>query len=261
MTPILNSAVYGSSLNTRPLEILHGLFGSLQNWTSIAKQMSKTRTVYALDLRNHGSSFHDSEHNYTAMAQDVRNFIKHHSISEFNILGHSMGAKVAMYLALEGAETNLSKLVLVDMSPKSMPLSRTMRDYIVAMKEIDRRQVSNPKEADQILVDAGISEQAIRSFLLTNLKLMRGRYKFRINLESLYENFSKLGEFSFDDSRICNNSALFIAGTRSDYVLKSDLPKIHSHFPAGQVVWVDAGHWVHAEQPKFVIDRVNEFLD
>ncbi|CAG8555836.1 3083_t:CDS:10 [Ambispora leptoticha] len=238
-----------------PLVILHGLFGSKQNWKSLAKAFAQR--LNTKDLRNHGESPHSPVHTYKAMAKDVAEFLNEHKLRKTVIIGHSMGGKVAMTMALLQVP-HIEKLVVVDCAPTKYRLSLDFATYITAMKKIEETVVAKQSHADKILQE----DIAIRQFLLTNLKKDSdtGIYKFRIPLDLLNDNLEELGGFPFDSAHhTFRKPTLFIVGTKSNYVK----PKVHSTirtlFPEAVIVDIEAGHWVHAEKPQEFLTVVSDF--
>ncbi|KAL1915274.1 uncharacterized protein VTP21DRAFT_7550 [Calcarisporiella thermophila] len=245
-----------------PLVIMHGLFGSRQNWKSLAKAFSRFRTVYTLDLRNHGESPHSPVHTYEAMGDDVIEFLREQKLEKVAILGHSMGGKVSMTVALKQTP-EISQMIVVDMAPIDAGLSPSFSSYVQAMKRVEEARVSKQSMADEILRDY-IPEISIRQFLLTNLKkdLGTGEYHFRIPLDILGNSLSELGSFPFLQAHhTFHGPALFIAGSRSDYIRSSMYPTIRTFFPEAVITDIDAGHWVHAEKPEEFMKTVVTFLN
>jgi esterase len=178
------------------------------------------RPVHALDLRNHGSSFHHDDHSNTEMMKDVVKYATQtFGTRDFHLLAHSMGGKVAMNLAMSHQD-KLGKLIVLDMSPRSYPLSQTMKNYIKSMLEIQALQLKTVKEAD-VYLKKTIPEQSIRSFLLTNLKKKDGVYQFRINLQSLLSNYDKIGDWDHPSGAQSPVETLFLAGKKSGYIESS----------------------------------------
>ncbi|CAG8517407.1 10319_t:CDS:10 [Ambispora gerdemannii] len=246
-----------------PLVILHGLFGSKQNWKSLAKafaQRLNTR-VFTLDLRNHGESPHSPVHTYEAMSKDVTEFLHEHKLRKTVIIGHSMGGKVAMTMALLQVP-HIEKLVVVDCAPTKYRLSLDFATYIAAMKKIETVVVSKQSLADEILREVE-PDIAIRQFLLTNLKRNpdTGIYKFRIPLDLLDDSLEELGGFPFDSAHhTFHKPTLFVAGTKSNYVKPKVHPTIRTLFPEAVIVDIEAGHWVHAEKPQAFLTIVSNFV-
>ncbi|KAI8378180.1 Alpha/Beta hydrolase protein [Choanephora cucurbitarum] len=250
--------------SNKPLIICHGLFGSKQNWRSLAKSLSQScqRDVYAIDVRNHGESPHAHEHHYEAISHDILEFIQHHQLQQPILLGHSMGGKAMMYVALQQPEM-VSKLIVVDIAPVHSPLTREYHDHIRIMREIQSRRLTRQKEADDILKTVE-PDVAVRQFLLTNLKKNKsdGVYQFRVPLTILENALGHLGEFR-PKKGVYQGPTLFITGDQSPFRkpflrMPSLIP---SYFPNATVVTVkEAGHWVQAEKPDEFLSLTTEFI-
>ncbi|KAF9578396.1 hypothetical protein BGW38_005812 [Lunasporangiospora selenospora] len=246
---------------SRPIVIMHGLFGSKQNWKALSKAMAtrlNTR-VFTLDLRNHGESDHSPVHDYANMANDVAQFMKQQSLESPMVIGHSMGGKVAMNLALQ--HVPLDRLVVVDMAPVKVALSSEFAKYVAVMKEIQHAHVTKQSEADQMMQKV-VPDMGVRQFLLTNLKRdPSGQgYSFRVPIGTLGDSLGKLGEFDFVPGQDqFDGKALFIKGDRSGYVREKELDLIKSFFPNARVEGLDTGHWVHAEKPDEFLRLVTAF--
>ncbi|KND88491.1 Abhydrolase domain-containing protein IMO32 [Tolypocladium ophioglossoides CBS 100239] len=248
-----------------PIIFLHGLFGSKKNNRGIGKALARDlgRYVYALDLRNHGESPHDERHDYPAMAEDVSAFIQDHGLRDTTIIGHSMGAKAAMTLALRSPEM-VANLVAVDNAPVDVALNKDFAQYIRGMHKIQDSNVTRQAEADQILRDF---EQSlpIRQFLLGNLYRPDGEkaHKFRIPLGVLAQSLGNLGDFPYKNpgEKLFEKPALFVRGTRSNYVANDMLPAIGQFFPRFRLADIDAGHWLISEQPEAFRQAVVDFLE
>ncbi|KAF7562593.1 hypothetical protein G7046_g1545 [Stylonectria norvegica] len=210
------------------------------------------RYVYALDLRNHGESPHVQHHDYVAMAQDVADFIKGHGLSDTTLIGHSMGAKTSMTLALKSPEL-IADIVAVDNAPVDSTLSRDFAEYIRAMKKIQGANVTRQSEADDILAEH--EKVPLATYLsLFNLHRPAGEkaQKFRIPLDILGRSLGNLGDFPFKNPNEVRfeKPALFVRGTKSKYVPDELLPLIGQFFPRFRMVDIDAGHWLISEQPE-----------
>lgn len=230
----------------KPMIILHGLFGSSDNWFTIGKKLSETYHVFLPDLRNHGDSIHSDEFNYEVMANDLLEFIEDHVIKNPDIIGHSMGGKVAMRFALD--HPNLfSKLVVVDIAPKAY---RSRHDKLLEyMSALDLTHVKNRQDADRLLKES-VSGMAERQFLLKNIKRHEQGYQWKINLRAIGENMERITEEISSDGKV-EKPALFIRGGKSDYILPEDYPAIHALFTNAKVIEIaKAGHWIHADQPE-----------
>ncbi|KAL4884390.1 Alpha/Beta hydrolase protein [Aspergillus karnatakaensis] len=247
-----------------PIVFMHGLFGSKQNNRSISRALARDlkREVYIVDLRNHGNSFHDPEHNYSAMADDVAGFIHENNLSKCVLIGHSMGAKAAMTVALNAPEL-VSALIPVDNAPVRAALRTDFGKYIRGMQQVESAQVSKQSDADKILQDYEES-LPIRQFLLTNLVRSPedSTMKFRVPLSTLAESLKALGDFPFTEpgSVQYKGPTLVVRGTKSPYVSDDTFPAIKGFFPDSKVVDVEAGHWVITENPEGFRKAVVEFL-
>lgn len=257
--PDLNFTHYSDPATTGrhpPLLILHGLFGSATNWRSIARQLSVQQSVYTLDLRNHGASFWDDTMNYPALAEDVARFIAQHELGSVHLIGHSMGGKTAMTLALTRPEL-VARLVVVDIAP--VAYAHTHAPFIDALLQLDLNKLSNRSEADQLLREA-IPEDGVRLFLLQNLVQQDGAFRWRINLPVLRAAMPALIGFP-DLTAQYAGPALFLYGENSDYVLPRHTATIRRYFPNAQLQAVaGAGHWLHAEQPALMIATAQQFF-
>jgi pimeloyl-ACP methyl ester carboxylesterase len=241
-----------------PLVVLHGLFGSGRNWASIARQLGESHRVFTLDLRNHGESPWAETMSYPEMAEDVAAFLTHNGLDGATVLGHSMGGKAAMVLALDQGE-RVGRLIVVDIAPVAYRHSHL--DLIEAMRAVDLDAVSRRGEVDAALADA-VPDPGLRAFLLHNLVSEAGRLRWRINLAALGDNMASLIGYPGDlDGNQYAGPALFLAGADSDYLGAEHSPRIRSLCPAAEIDAIaGAGHWVHAEQPRAFLARVQAFL-
>jgi esterase len=241
-----------------PLIILHGLFGSLDNWAFISQRLSEDFCVLAVDLRNHGQSPHAPEMNYAAMAEDVRNFMEERQLSSTYLMGHSMGGKTAMQLALEHPEL-VDRLIVVDIAPRAY---RPVHDPIFeALLALNLRDFPTRAEVEEALT-AKIPDLATRRFLLKGLaRNPEGSFQWKFNLHSLRANYASLNMASKSD-RPFHHPTLFIRGENSDYIRDQDLSDIQRLFPLSEVVTIPgASHWVHAETPEIFLENVKQFLN
>ncbi|KAK0739187.1 Alpha/Beta hydrolase protein [Apiosordaria backusii] len=249
-----------------PIVFMHGLFGSKKNNRTISKVLARDlgRSVYAIDLRNHGDSPHNPHHNYTAMAADVSDFIKQHSLRDPCLIGHSMGAKAAMTLSLTSPDL-VSSIISVDNAPVDARLESDFARYIRGMKEIESSSVTKQSQADQILAPYE-SSVVIRQFLLGNLHRPHHPesqvQKFKVPLSIIGKALDHLGDFPFKDPREVRfeKPALFVRGTKSKYVPDEVIPLIGQFFPRFELVDVEAGHWLISENPEAFRRAVVEFL-
>lgn len=255
--PILNFSEYGSH-HQPPLLILHGFLGSSKNWATIAKIISKDFHVFAIDLRNHGESFHHHLHTYELMVEDIKNLLIHLSLDRVNILGHSMGGKVAMKFACNYPE-NLLKLIIVDIAPKKYFPDRK---EIVSMQKIDLiHLISKQSAEDQIALD--IPDLGLRKFLLTNLvQDKEGRFSWRINLSVFSREIPNLGENSLHENDKYFGATLFVVGGKSNFIKEIDYPIIYKHFPEAEVeVISNADHNPHFTAREKFLSLIVQFLN
>ncbi|GAA6038748.1 hypothetical protein JCM8097_002380 [Rhodosporidiobolus ruineniae] len=247
-----------------PLVVLHGLYGSKQNWRSLAKGMAAKfeREVFTLDLRNHGHSPHRRECSYEDLAADVKVFIEEEQkLDDCVVVGHSMGGKVTMALALGGCDP-VSKICVVDIAPGIGKISPEFQAYLDAMKEIDEAKVMSRKEADTILQKTE-KDLGVRQFLLTNMDRASPSdpYKFRLPLHFLKNAIDEIGAFPYvPGEKVYEKLALFIKGTKSKYINSKNIPLIKQFFPNSRLEMLEAGHWVHAEKPKEFVALLDGFL-
>lgn len=251
------------------LVILHGLFGSGDNWTSIAKQLSETFTVILPDQRNHGQSEHSGIHDYESMRNDLHELIKDLNVERFFLAGHSMGGKTAMAFAVKWPEM-LEGLLVADISPfREDDTVGTEQSYhariLNAILSLDLDAISTREEADAALEKAGFPLK-IRGFILKNLRRVSGnRFEWKINapvllknLENIMKPMDRQNVFSH---RVSGFPVLFLRGSQSDYLPKSDYPDILNIFPAAEFVEIpEAGHWLHADNPREVIRSFRKLI-
>jgi esterase len=241
------------------LIILPGLLGSSANWQSIAKRMGQRRTVYTLDMRNHGQSPWSDTMNYLAMADDVAEFIDTLDHQNICLLGHSMGGKIAMRLAFNAPQL-INSLIIADIAPVSYP--HDFDGLITAMIHLDLPSLTRRSDADAAL-STSISSSPIRAFLLHNLHFDsdRSSYTWRPNLSVLLNAMPQITGFSLSDTDAFDKPSLFIHGANSDYVMPASEKLIAQHFPGALFDELEnAGHWLHAEQPAAFIEHSETFL-
>ena len=241
-----------------PLIILHGLFGSARNWSTFAQRLAMSHRVFALDLRNHGDSPWSDTMTYDEMADDVADFIAVSGLERPSVIGHSMGGKVAMKLAL-GHEIALAALAVVDIAPVSYDSG--FAHYVEALSGIDLASVERRADADAALTGA-VTDPALRAFLLQNLIARDGIYAWRINLSAIGDGLAGLSEFSLSGPTTAfSGPTLFVAGERSGYIAPKHHETIHKLFPRAEIAVLEgAGHWPHAEQPGNFVALMEPFL-
>jgi len=228
-----------------PLIIAHGLFGSGRNWNVIAKRLSDSRPVVAVDMRNHGGSFHDPDHSYPAMAADLAEVIAAHG-GQADLLGHSMGGKAAMVLALQKAP-GLRHLLIADIAP--VAYSHSQQSVVAALLAVDLDQVTRRSDADAQLA-RHIDDPMLRAFLTQNLAIEEGRARWKLNLEALADQMPLIMDFPQADGWF-DGRVTVIRGGESDYVAPKYEPMLKALFPQAEIVTMEGrGHWLHAEDPR-----------
>lgn len=248
------------STEGEPLLILHGMLGNLNNWSAQSRRFAEHFAVYALDARNHGGSPHTPEMDYPAMSADVLAFMDQHGLERAHILGHSMGGKTAMQLALD-APDRLLKLVVADMAPVAYGGERGEHDEIFAgLQAIQLPTLESRTEADKVLA-GWVDDEIVRQFLLGNLMRNEdGGFAWRINLEVIHNSYPLL-RAAVSGPAPYNGPVLFVRGGRSDYVLPEYEARIFELFPKAVIETIPhTGHWLHAEKPDSFNDIVNTFL-
>jgi len=240
-----------------PLIILHGLFGSSDNWLTQAKLYASSYKVYAVDQRNHGLSPHSNAFDYISMVGDLAEFFSDHYIADAFIIGHSMGGKTAMNFALSYPE-KVKKLIVVDISPRAYDLEH----YTIAegLKAIPIDTIVSRNEADEILTQY-ISEADVRQFLLKNLqRKSEGGFTWKINLPVISENLGNVG-LGLQVDGTFEKPTLFVRGARSRYIPDDDWDKITKIFPHARLETMETGHWVQAEKPQEFVDITTQWLN
>ncbi|NOY36965.1 MAG: alpha/beta fold hydrolase [Chlorobi bacterium] len=254
------------------LIIIHGLYGSSDNWMSIARKLSPYFHVYLIDQRNHGHSPHSDVHDYPSMCEDLAGFISEKNIVRPVILGHSMGGKTAMFYATCHPE-EVSALVVVDISPRTYVIREDSgerfsghRKIMEAILHLDTGKLTSRQEALKAL-EKDIPSERVRQFLLKNLYRDKdNRFRWRLNISALYHHLSDILKGLEQDPLVAGKSftgfpVLFIRGSHSTYIQDEDIKLISNIFPYAETVTIpDAGHWVHAEQPERFLKAVLSFL-
>jgi pimeloyl-ACP methyl ester carboxylesterase len=245
-----------------PLLIAHGLFGSARNWNGIAKRLAETggRRVVAVDMRNHGDSPRAERQSYADMAGDLAEALADLG-GEADLLGHSMGGKAAMTLALTRPGP-LRRLVVADIAPVAYTHSHL--PHIEAMRAVDLSGVRRRGDAERQLREA-VPDRGVRAFLLQSLAVTPEGARWRLALDVLAE--AMPGLVGWDETALPAEArwpgpALFLAGSESDYLTREHRPAIRARFPAARFAAIKgAGHWLHAERPEAFADTVAAFLD
>ncbi len=239
----------------QPLVLLHGLFGSGDNWGTVARDFSQHYQVISVDLRNHGRSPHSASQSYADMADDLLELCDMLSLERIHLLGHSLGGKVAMQFAAQHSD-RVEKLIVVDMAMRAYTDAHT--HLMDTMMAVDLSTLQSRHEADKIL-SSSIPQTMVRQFLLMNLIKSDNGLAWRINLAVLKTNYPGLLQ------AVCENAhyekpCLFIRGEHSDYVQDADTAHIKTSFINAQFASLPTGHWVHAEQPQAFIEVTGNFL-
>ncbi len=239
-----------------PLVILHGLFGTSDNWQTIAKQWAEHFTIYLIDQRNHGRSPHMNSISYPEMAADLAAFFEIEWVHRCFLLGHSMGGKTAMQFAFDYPD-QVEKLLVVDIAPKAYPAGHN--EIFAALQALALDRLEDRSEAEAQLMEK-LNNRAIVQFLLKNLSRSKaGGFQWKMNLPVIYRDYPNI--LSAVSGPAFEAPSLFIRGANSRYITEEDKPSIHELFPQAQLVSVeDAGHWVHAEQPAALVALVEQFL-
>ena len=253
---LLHSNIIGEG---KPFVILHGFLGMGDNWKTLGSQFSEQGfQVHLVDQRNHGRSFHDDEFNYEVLVEDLKHYCDVYKLSEIVLLGHSMGGKTAMLFATLYPKI-VSKLLVADISPRFYPIHH---DAILnGLNELDFDTIKTRGEADKILSNY-VSDFGTRQFLLKNLYwVVKGQLGLRINLEVLKNEVGEIGE-SLPSFAMFDKETLFLRGDRSEYIGVDDERIISNHFPKAEIATIsNAGHWLHAENPKGFLEAVINFVN
>lgn len=239
-----------------PLVILHGLFGSADNWRGIAKALSSERQIISVDLRNHGRSFHHSQQTFDLMAEDLLDLLDDLGLSTVDLLGHSLGGKTAMRFTHNFTD-RVSKLIVVDIAPRQYADEHSV--IFKALLALDLSKFSSRTAVSEALSDT-LPDPQVRQFLLLNVQKTDQGFNWRINLQALFCNYPGLLQ-SVEPNDSVEVPTLFISGEKSNYVTDNDWQQIKSFYPNAKHVVIDnAGHWVHADQPDIFVEQVNRFL-
>ncbi len=239
-----------------PLVVVHGLFGSADNWRSHVKAWQQTRRVIAVDLRNHGRSPHAEGMGYDAMAEDVIALLDRLEVPRAHLLGHSMGGKVVISLARLAPE-RVASLIVADIAPRAY--GHDHDTVFAGLRHLEAGEPANRREADDLLGEH-VKERAVRLFLATNLERAEaGGLRLRLGLDPIQADYETImgppaGEGSYE------GPSLVLRGARSHYVTDEMLPALREVLPEAEIETLDAGHWLHAEQPDAFREAVERFL-
>ena len=243
----------------RPVIILHGLFGSARNWQGIARSLAENHRVITPDLRNHGQSFHENSMSYIDMADDIITLCDHLNLSDAILIGHSMGGKVAMTVALTHPE-QFSALIIVDIAP--FDYEHSFHDLVEAMLNMDLKNLKNRAGAEAELKKI-TNDINIIQFILQNLIRVEGNFCWRINLDTISASLTSLSQFPENlKTRSCRIPSLFLGGSESAYLTSMHNTAIYRHFPAAEITMIEgSGHWLHVEKPKEFLHEVKNFIN
>ncbi len=252
----LHFSTYGSG---EPIMILHGFFGMSDNWKTFARMLSEDYMIITPDLRNHGRSPHSEVHSYEAMAEDIEDFIEENDLQGLHLMGHSMGGKVAMQVALN-AEELLSSLIVVDITPARYKGGHEL--IIQTMEELPLEKYERRSDVESFMSER-LDDISVIQFLMKNLKRNKEAkgFKWKFNLESLSRNYDNvLAEITSDHT--FSKPTAFIKGERSNYIREEYKEEIYDLFPAAELYEVSgAGHWVHADKPLDLLGYVLNHID
>ena len=239
--------------------LLHGLLGSSRNWQTVGNKLAASFRVFALDLRNHGSSAHDPHMDYPSMAADVMAWMNKNGFKKLHILGHSMGGKVSMYLACHYPD-RFHSLTVVDIAPRAYP-PRWEREFAV-MRRMPVHHFSKRQEAEEWL-EADISDWAFRKFLVSNLERdPAGGFRWIVNLGILESALPNLFRQIPEPGQGYDGPVLFLRGAKSKFVSDSDFPMIQGFFPRASLITVeDAGHNVHFDQADRFVEELTSHIE
>lgn len=253
---MLNLTQSGVDSDLPPVLLAHGLFGSGKNLGGLARRLAETRRVISVDMRNHGDSPHSPEHGYPALADDLAEVIAAHG-GQADVLGHSMGGKAAMMLALT-RPAMVWRLVVMDIAPFAYGHNQTA--LIDAMESLDLAGLRLRSAADRQLAEQ-IPEPGVRAFLLQSLDLKSDPAQWKFNLAALRAQMPQVVGWSEAPQGSFSGPVLALAGEASDYCGPAQVAALRAHFPQAEIRTVPgAGHWLHADRPAEVAQMVADFL-
>lgn len=253
----LHYQAYNPTGTSEPVVLLHGLFGSSTNWGTIARQLASDYWVIALDLRNHGRSPHADDVSYAAMSRDIIALLDELEVRHACFVGHSMGGKLAMQLAMRYPQ-RVSSLAVVDMAP--VAYQHTFNDIFAAFASVDLARIKSRADAREQMDDAQLGGD-IKAFLLQNLQKDADTWRWRVNLVALAANQAEIIGYPDAGQATFPGKTWFIYGELSDYVLPDHHPAIFAAFPNARFCPVaQAGHWVYADQPEGFMQCLQTFL-
>ncbi|XP_037957025.1 protein ABHD11-like isoform X1 [Teleopsis dalmanni] len=248
-----------------PLIVMHGLFGSKQNWRRICRELQPKikQRIYSVDARNHGQSPHTNEHSSASMAEDVAEFIRQQGYAKVSLMGYCMGGKTLMYFAILHPDL-IERSIFVDVSPFSVRRPE-IKSIMLTMKNISISKDLSMPEARKIVNDKlrTVSNSNIITFISLNLRKRRtGEFYWLFNIDPIFNSTQQVSEFVeyADKMKPFVKPTIFICGKRSSYMDPKSWPDIQKLFPNSKLYWLDAGHVVHLEQPEEFLKIVTKFL-
>lgn len=258
---------YRKSGSGDPIIILHGLYGSSDNWMTQAKVLAENFEVYLVDQRNHGQSPHAGSHTYADMVNDLQSFIEQHNIENPILIGHSMGGKVVMRYALAHPD-KIKKVIVVDIAPKDYSAftnyGKVTSDHSYILDSLSAIQLSNYKTRNAISGELKkyFSSEQLVMFLLKNIKRSEKEgFEWKMNIEVLKNDLPEIMKGFTTTKDSCDHPTLFIKGEDSPYIDEDDMFEIRKYFPNAELVTIPkAGHWLHYEQPELLVKTLHYFL-
>jgi pimeloyl-ACP methyl ester carboxylesterase len=253
-----------------PLVILHGLFGSSDNWVSIAKHMSNCCTVYLPDQRNHGNSPHDDRHDYESMSDDLFDLVTDLGLKKFSLAGHSMGGKTAMMFAARWPDM-LKGMIIADISPFTDEKRRAAAIYenrtiLKAILGTDLSKVSSRNEVEKVL-EPDIQSEKVRELVMKNLhRTEADKFEWKLNASALLKNLDTIVAGvpfpAAGNLQITGFPVIFLSGENSDYIKAGDMTDISRIFQAAEFRTIkNAGHWLQADNPRAITEELLELMD
>lgn len=240
------------------LLIVHGLFGSLDNWQSLAKKWSENFYVISIDVRNHGRSFHSDDMRFSSCAMDIKSVLKNESIEKCHLLGHSMGGKIAMEFASLFPDSLIS-LIIVDVAPYKYPPHHA--DIFVMIKGTNLAAYTNRNDIENA-IRSYIHEEGVVQFMMKNIRRNEQSMKFewKFNWQVLYRDYLEIIQYM--PQKGFAGKTIFIGGEQSKYITKETSLHIFDLYPKAELEFIsNAGHWVHADNPDEFYHKVNQFID
>ena len=253
MSQLLNYKLEGEG---HTIVLIHGLFGNLDNLGLLARNLKLDHQVVSVDLRNHGQSFHSTQHTYQTQAEDVKALLLHLKIERFTLVGHSMGGKVAIKVA-ELLEPMVEKLIVLDMAPVHYSQNRHSNVFS-GLKTVETAKPSNRKEALSLLAQH-IELEGVRQFLSKSLYKHDDYLAWRFNVQNLWDNYQNI--LGWETIQTIKTPTLFVKGANSDYLLAEHQPQIQAQFSQAKAhIIANTGHWLHAEKPDEVLRTIRKFI-